>query len=109
MPYALCDFKGGMTTGSIQALFELTKLGGKQNHLKKHGVGLVYSHWTWLPSLSDQFAKTGGRFFDSGNGGVIRLMTPLRMSYEESYAKTFPFDKMVEGMMNPQMIEARSG
>lgn len=32
-------------------------------------------------------------------------MTPLRMSYEDSYAKAFPFDKMVDGMMNPQMTE----
>ena len=27
------------------------------------------------------------------------------MSYEESYAKAFPFDKMVDGMLNPPMIE----
>jgi hypothetical protein len=32
-------------------------------------------------------------------------MTPLRMSYEDSYAKVFPFDKMIEGMMNPVMID----
>jgi len=27
------------------------------------------------------------------------------MSYEESYAKAFPFDKMVPGMLEPEMIE----
>jgi hypothetical protein len=27
------------------------------------------------------------------------------MSYEESYAKAFPFDKMVSGMLDPGMIE----
>jgi hypothetical protein len=27
------------------------------------------------------------------------------MSYEDSYVKAFPFDKMVEGMMNPEMID----
>jgi hypothetical protein len=27
------------------------------------------------------------------------------MSYEESYAKAFPFDKMVNGMIGPEMIE----
>jgi hypothetical protein len=32
-------------------------------------------------------------------------MTPLRRSLEESYAKAFPFDKMVNGMMNPEMID----
>ena len=73
--------------------------------LEKHGVGLVYSHWTWLPSLSKQFSKTNGRFFNSGGDCIIRLMTPLRMSYEDSYAKAFPFDKMVDGMINAEMID----
>jgi len=73
--------------------------------LEKHGVGLVYSHWTWLPPLSKQFSKTKGRFFNSGGDCIIRLMTPLRMSYEDSYAKAFPFNKMVDGMMNPEMID----
>jgi hypothetical protein len=27
------------------------------------------------------------------------------MSYEDSYSKAFPFDKMVEGMMNPEMMD----
>jgi len=73
--------------------------------LEKHKVGLIYSHWTWLPPLSKQFSKTNGRFFNSGGDCIIRLMTPLRMSYEDSYAKAFPFDKMVDGMMNPEMID----
>jgi hypothetical protein len=73
--------------------------------LKKHGVGLVFSHWTWLPPLRKQLAKVRAEFFNSGNQVVIRLITPLRMSYEESYAKAFPFDKMVPGMLDPEMIE----
>ena len=73
--------------------------------LEKHGVGLVFSHWTWLPPLRKQFEKTSGRFFNSGKESIIRLITPLRMSYEDSYAKAFPFDKMVDGMLNSQMIE----
>jgi len=43
--------------------------------------------------------------FDCRLNVVIRLITPLRMSYEESYAKAFPFDKMVSGMLDPEMIE----
>jgi uncharacterized protein YecE (DUF72 family) len=73
--------------------------------LKKHGLGLVFSHWTWLPPLRKQFAKVRAEFFNSGNKAVIRLITPLRMSYEESYGKAFPFDKMVSGMLDPEMIE----
>jgi len=75
------------------------------NILEKHGVGLVYSHWTWLPPLSKQFSKTKGRFFNSGGDCIIRLITALRMSFEDSYAKAFPFDKMVDGMMNLEMID----
>ena len=44
-------------------------------------------------------------FFSSGKQLVIRLMTPLRMSYEDSYAKAFPFDKMVSGMLDSELIE----
>jgi uncharacterized protein YecE (DUF72 family) len=73
--------------------------------LKKHGVGLVFSHWTWLPPLRKQFAKVNTMFFNSGKQAVLRLITPLRMSYEESYAKAFPFDKMITGMLDPEMIE----
>jgi len=73
--------------------------------LKKHGVGLVFSHWTWLPLLRKQFAKVRAEFFNSGSQVVIRLITPLRMSYEQSYAKAFLFDKMVSGMLDPEMIE----
>jgi uncharacterized protein YecE (DUF72 family) len=44
-------------------------------------------------------------FFNSEKQMVIRLITPLRMSYEESYAKAFPFNKMIPGMLDPEMIE----
>jgi len=27
------------------------------------------------------------------------------MSCEDSYAKAFPYDKMVDGMLNPEMID----
>ena len=73
--------------------------------LRKHGVGLVFSHWTWLPPLRKQFVKVNKMFFNSGKQVVIRLMTPLRMSYEESYVKAFPFGKMVDGMLDPEMLE----
>jgi len=72
--------------------------------LEKHGVGLVFSHWTWLPSLSKQLAKEGGRFLNSGNDCIVRLITPLRMKYEDSYARAFPFDKLVDGLLDPRMI-----
>jgi uncharacterized protein YecE (DUF72 family) len=72
--------------------------------LAKYGVGQVLSHWTWLPPLRKQLAKADGRFFNSGNECVIRLMTPLDMRYEDAYAKAHPFDKLVEGMLQPEMV-----
>ena len=73
--------------------------------LKKHGIGQVLSHWTWLPSLRQQLSRASGRFSNAGKNAIIRLMTPRGMRYEEAYLKAFPFDKMVEGMMSPRMPE----
>jgi uncharacterized protein YecE (DUF72 family) len=72
--------------------------------LAKHGVGQVLSHWTWLPPLRKQLAKADGRFFNAGKECVIRLLTPLGMRYEDSYVKAYPFDRLVEGMMAPEMV-----
>lgn len=73
--------------------------------LEKHGIGQVLSHWTWLPPLEKQFDKSGRRFFNSGRQCIARLMTPIGMRYEEAYAKAHPFDKLVEGMLRPEMVE----
>ncbi|MGD2126637.1 MAG: DUF72 domain-containing protein [Desulfobacteraceae bacterium] len=77
--------------------------------LEKHGIGQVLSHWTWLPPLRRQFTKGSRRFLNHGGQCVIRLMTPRGMRYEEAYLKAFPFDKLVEGMMSPHMLEDTVG
>ena len=73
--------------------------------MEKHGVGQVLSHWTWLPTLDKQFAKSGRRFFNSGGQAIIRLMTPRGARYEEAYARAHPFDALVDTMLNPVMVE----
>ena len=73
--------------------------------LEKHGVGQVLSHWTWLSPLWRQFSRAGNKVFNSGGDLVIRLCTPLKMRYEDAYAKAHPFDKIVEEMVQPKMIE----
>lgn len=73
--------------------------------LERHGVGQVLSHWTWLPSLWKQFHEGGRRFFNAGKECVVRLMTPHGVRYEDAYRQAFPFDRMVEGMMSPGMLE----
>lgn len=71
--------------------------------LENHGVGQVLSHWTWLPPLRKQLAKASGRFYNGGNECVIRLMTPLNMRYEDAYLMAYPFDRMADGMLQPEM------
>jgi hypothetical protein len=72
--------------------------------LRKHGAGLIFSHWTWLPGLKTQFAKAGRRFITAGGQSIIRLMTPLGIRYEDAYARAFPFDRLIEEMIQPAMI-----
>jgi uncharacterized protein YecE (DUF72 family) len=72
--------------------------------LEKYGVGQVLSHWTWLPPMRKQLTKGGGRFFNAGKQSVIRLLTPLGMRYEDSYIQAYPFARLVEGMVQPEMI-----
>ena len=73
--------------------------------LEEHGVGQVLSHWTWLPPLRRQFAKAGSKVFNSGRELIIRLNTPINMRYEVAYAKAHPFNKLIEEMLQPKMIE----
>lgn len=71
---------------------------------RKYGIGQILSHWTWLPNLKRQFARAGDRFIDAGGQAIIRLMTPLGIRYEDAYAKAFPFDRLIEDMVQPAMI-----
>jgi hypothetical protein len=77
--------------------------------LRKHGAGVILSHWTWLPALRMQFAKAGNRFITAGRQAVIRLMTPIGTRYEDAYAKAFPFDRLIEEMIQPGMIPQTAG
>ena len=77
--------------------------------MRRHGVGQVLSHWTWLPSLRKQFALSDHTFTNRGGHGILRLLTPRKMRYEDAYAKAHPFDRLVEGMATPRMIEDTVG
>ena len=35
---------------------------------------------------------------------MIRLLTPIGMRYEDSYVKAYPFDRLIEGMLQPEMV-----
>jgi uncharacterized protein YecE (DUF72 family) len=73
--------------------------------LEKYGIGQVLSHWTWLPPLRRQLNKSKGKFLNARKQCIVRLMTPLRVRYEDAYLKAYPFDKLVDGMMSHHMVE----
>jgi uncharacterized protein YecE (DUF72 family) len=73
--------------------------------LKKYGIGQVLSHWTWLPPLRRQLNKSKGKFLNADKQCIVRLMTPLRVRYEEAYLRAYPFDKLIDGMMSHHMVE----
>ena len=73
--------------------------------LQRLGVGQVLSHWTWLPPLAEQFERAGRRFFNEGGEDLIRLVTPHGMRFEDSYAKAFPFDRLVGGLLSERMLD----
>lgn len=73
--------------------------------LAKHGVGQVLSHWSWLPSLRKQFARSGNVFLGSGGQCIVRLMTPRGVRYEDAYAQAYPFSALIPGMLDPKMVE----
>jgi len=77
--------------------------------LEKYGIGQVLSHWTWLPPLRRQLNKSKGKFLNAGKQCIVRLMTPLRVRYEEAYLKAYPFDKLINGMMSHHMVEETVG
>ncbi len=63
--------------------------------LDRRGLGFVFSHWTWLPPLRQQWRLCGERFTAADRNAVVRLLTPLQMTYAEAYARAYPFDRPV--------------
>jgi uncharacterized protein YecE (DUF72 family) len=73
--------------------------------LRRRGIGLVLSHWTWLPSLRSQWEDSGGGLTSEDSSQVIRLVTPRGKTYEDTYSAAFPFNAMVEGMLHDGTVE----
>lgn len=61
--------------------------------LERRGIGFVFSHWTWLPPIRQQWALCGGRFSARNGEAVLRLLTPLKVRYADAYAQAHPFDQ----------------
>ena len=60
--------------------------------LQKHGVAHVYNHWCVMPPLADQRQRMGTF---TAPFTVLRLLTPLKMTYEAAKKRAAPYDKIV--------------
>jgi len=76
---------------------EIRKAGllGPRYHdvLARHGVAHVYNHWSFMPPLHEQHRRMGS--FTSAFV-LLRLLTPLKMSYEAAKQRAAPYTKIVE-------------
>ncbi len=63
-----------------------------------HGVAHVYNHWSYMPPLLEQHRLMQGF---TAVFTVLRLLTPLKLSYEAAKKRAEPYTKIVEEL--PQM------
>lgn len=77
--------------------------------LERRGLGFVFSHWTWLPSIREQWRLAGERFSSSTGQAILRLLNPREMSYDEAFAHAYPFERaapaLAETPQARQMID----
>ncbi len=62
--------------------------------LEHHGVAHVYNHWSYMPPLREQHQRMDEQF--TAPFTVLRLLTPLNMSYEAAKKRPEPYTKIVE-------------
>ena len=60
--------------------------------LETHSVAHVYNHWSSMPPLAEQHQRMGGF---TAPFAVLRLLTPLKMSYEAAKKRAEPYNKIV--------------
>ncbi len=70
--------------------------------LEERGLGHVFSHWTWLPQIRDQWRMSGERLPAANDEVVARLLTPRNTKYADAYAQTHPFDAPVPEITETQ-------
>jgi uncharacterized protein YecE (DUF72 family) len=66
--------------------------------LETHSVAHVYNHWSYMPPLAEQHKRMGSF---TAPFTVLRLLTPLKMSYEAAKKRAEPYTKIVEEL--PEM------
>jgi uncharacterized protein YecE (DUF72 family) len=63
-----------------------------QKLLETHRIAHVYNHWSYMPSLAEQHTRMG-KF--TAPFTVLRLLTPLKISYEAAKKRAEPYTKIV--------------
>jgi len=63
--------------------------------LSFHGVAHVYNHWSSMPPLMEQHRLMQSFTSDFTE---LRLLTPLKMSYEAAKKRAEPYTKIVEAL-----------
>ncbi|MEO6110609.1 MAG: DUF72 domain-containing protein, partial [Nitrospiraceae bacterium] len=66
--------------------------------LARHGVAHVYNHWSHMPPLAEQHTRMQGF---TAAFTVLRLLTPLKLSYEAAKKRAETYNKIVEEL--PEM------
>ena len=66
--------------------------------LEARGLGFVFSHWQYLPSIKEQWERVAGRFTAASGDVVLRLLNPRGTSYAEAFAAAYPFEGPVEAL-----------
>ncbi|MDK2743072.1 MAG: DUF72 domain-containing protein [Nitrospira sp. BO4] len=64
-----------------------------RSSLENWGVAHVYNHWSYMPSLAEQHKRMEESF--TAPFTVLRLLTPLQMSYEAAKKRAGPYNKIV--------------
>ena len=61
--------------------------------LEAHGVAHMYNHWSYMPALAEQHKRMQQTF--TAPFTVLRLLTPLKMSYADAKKRAAPYSKIV--------------
>ena len=67
-------------------------------YLSRHGVAHVYNHGSYMQPLAQQHKRLGGF---TAPFTLVRLLTPLKMTYERTKRRAEPYTTIVEEL--PQM------
>ena len=74
--------------------------------LEERGLGFVFSHWQYLPSIKEQWERVGGRFTAADGSVVLRLLNPRGMSYAAAFEAAYPFEGPAEALAGtPQALQ----